>query len=51
MYGMTVFCNESTGFRAARRKRVTSYLNGNIDSDIYKKDIFQYMTWKRVKPT
>ena len=41
----------SNGFRAARRKRVTSYFIGNIDSDVYKKDIYQYMTWKRVKPT
>ena len=41
----------STGFKAARRKNVTSYFIGNIDIDATKQDIYDHMKYNEVTPT
>jgi len=41
----------STGFKAARRKNVTSYFIGNIDIYATKQDIYDHIKYNEVTPT
>jgi len=43
--------DHNTGFKAARRKNITSYFVGNIDNDVTKQDIYNYMKHNGIKPT
>jgi len=43
--------SNTSGFIAARRKNVISYFVGNIDADVNKRDIYDYMKLNGVTPT